>query len=202
MLGNARVLWLHCCKVFFLVTFICLKLLLYIVVLGANKALKARLTWSEKQCLRWTPWQATVGAGLPVISTLQSLLKTGDTVQQIEGIFSGTLSYIFNTFGTHTSFSEVVAQAKAAGFTEPDPREDLSGGRPSTYQSSFRDTGCYEPGTANSMPQCHNAWSSHQGLPILDLRACRVVSQCLGCEGPTILRKTSKVFFACGQAWM
>ncbi len=72
--------------------------------------------------------QATVGAGLPVISTLQGLLKTGDTVQRIEGIFSGTLSYIFNTFGPQTSFSEVVAQAKAAGYTEPDPREDLSGG--------------------------------------------------------------------------
>ena len=71
--------------------------------------------------------QATVGAGLPVISTLQSLVKTGDTVQQIEGIFSGTLSYIFNTFSPQTSFSDVVTQAKAAGYTEPDPREDLSG---------------------------------------------------------------------------
>lgn len=62
-----------------------------------------------------------------MISTLQSLLKTGDAVQQIEGIFSGTLSYIFNTFSPKKSFSEVVTQAKAAGYTEPDPREDLSG---------------------------------------------------------------------------
>lgn len=71
--------------------------------------------------------QATVGAGLPVISTLKSLLRTGDRVQRIEGIFSGTLSYIFNSFSPEMPFSKVVTQAKAAGYTEPDPREDLSG---------------------------------------------------------------------------
>ena len=71
--------------------------------------------------------QATVGAGLPIISTLQGLLRTGDEVQLIEGIFSGTLSYIFNNFGPGRSFSSVVAEAKEAGFTEPDPRDDLSG---------------------------------------------------------------------------
>ena len=48
-------------------------------------------------------------------------------MQCIEGVFSGTLSYIFNSFGADSSFSEVVTQAKAAGYTEPDPREDLSG---------------------------------------------------------------------------
>lgn len=48
-------------------------------------------------------------------------------MQHIEGIFSGTLSYIFNSFGAHKSFSQVVAEAKAAGYTEPDPRDDLSG---------------------------------------------------------------------------
>ena len=85
-----------------------------------------------------------------MISTLQSLLKTGDTVQQIEGIFSGTLSYIFNSFGTHTSFSEVVAQAKAAGYTEPDPREDLSGRRSSEFQTLVRGVSCFEPVIAHS----------------------------------------------------
>ena len=71
--------------------------------------------------------QTTVGAGLPIISTLQGLLRTGDSVQKIEGIFSGTLSYIFNSFSAERSFSSVVAAAKEAGYTEPDPRDDLSG---------------------------------------------------------------------------
>ena len=73
--------------------------------------------------------QATVGAGLPVLSTLQALVQTGDTVQRIEGVLSGTLSYIFNNLRPGRPFSEVVAEAKAAGYTEPDPREDLSGGQ-------------------------------------------------------------------------
>lgn len=57
--------------------------------------------------------QGTVGAGLPVIGTLKHLLETGDKAQTIEGIFSGTLSYIFNTFGDGRPFSEIVAGAKA-----------------------------------------------------------------------------------------
>ncbi|KAL6783911.1 AHD1 [Auxenochlorella protothecoides x Auxenochlorella symbiontica] len=73
-------------------------------------------------------YEGTVGAGLPVIATLQHLVQSGDRVQRIEGIFSGTLSYIFNTFGTDDRpFSEVVKEAKAAGYTEPDPRDDLAG---------------------------------------------------------------------------
>lgn len=72
-------------------------------------------------------YEATVGAGLPVISTLRDLLQTGDEIIEIEGIFSGTLSYIFNTFSQDMPFSEVVKQAKEQGFTEPDPRDDLSG---------------------------------------------------------------------------
>ncbi|KAJ9533496.1 hypothetical protein QJQ45_026558 [Haematococcus lacustris] len=70
---------------------------------------------------------ATVGAGLPVMGTLKHLVETGDRVERIEGIFSGTLSYIFNTFGDGRPFSEVVLDAKAKGFTEPDPRDDLNG---------------------------------------------------------------------------
>jgi aspartokinase/homoserine dehydrogenase 1 len=72
-------------------------------------------------------YEATVCAGLPVISTLQDLIKTGDTLEEIEGVFSGTLSYIFNEMGKGEKFSTAVIEAKNLGFTEPDPREDLSG---------------------------------------------------------------------------
>ena len=71
--------------------------------------------------------QATVGAGLPVIATLKHLRDTGDRVLRVEGVFSGTLSYIFNSLSPGRSFAEVVAEAKALGYTEPDPRDDLSG---------------------------------------------------------------------------
>ena len=73
-------------------------------------------------------YEGTVGAGLPIISTVRNLLDSGDRVSKIEGIFSGTLSYIFNTFGADDrSFSTIVATAKELGYTEPDPRDDLSG---------------------------------------------------------------------------
>jgi bifunctional aspartokinase / homoserine dehydrogenase 1 len=72
-------------------------------------------------------YEATVGAGLPVISTLRDLLDTGDQVLEIEGMFSGTLAYLFNRFDTSVAFSDLVMQAKKLGYTEPDPRDDLSG---------------------------------------------------------------------------
>ncbi|KAH7620178.1 putative Bifunctional aspartokinase/homoserine dehydrogenase 1, chloroplastic [Nannochloris sp. 'desiccata'] len=72
-------------------------------------------------------YEGTVGAGLPIIATLKGLLDTGDQIERIEGVFSGTLSYIFNELKPGTPFSEVVSGAKRLGFTEPDPREDLSG---------------------------------------------------------------------------
>lgn len=72
-------------------------------------------------------YEANVGAGLPVISSIRDLLRTGDEFLQIEGIFSGTLSFIFNEFDGSEPFSAVVSKAKANGYTEPDPREDLSG---------------------------------------------------------------------------
>ena len=62
-----------------------------------------------------------------MLSTLRGLLNTGDAVERIEGVFSGTLSFIFNRLSPKLSFSSIVAEAKAAGYTEPDPREDLSG---------------------------------------------------------------------------
>ncbi|KAK9806380.1 hypothetical protein WJX72_012231 [[Myrmecia] bisecta] len=72
-------------------------------------------------------YEATVGAGLPVIATLKHLVDTGDKILKVEGVFSGTLSYIFNSFREGTSFSDIVKEAKASGYTEPDPRDDLAG---------------------------------------------------------------------------
>jgi bifunctional aspartokinase / homoserine dehydrogenase 1 len=72
-------------------------------------------------------YEATVGAGLPVIHTLRDLRETGDEITRIEGIFSGTLAYLFNVFDGRESFSSIVRAAKAKGYTEPDPRDDLSG---------------------------------------------------------------------------
>jgi aspartokinase/homoserine dehydrogenase 1 len=71
--------------------------------------------------------EATVGAGLPVITTLKDLVHTGDDVRAVEGVLSGTLSWMFNTLTPERSFSELLREAKRLGFTEPDPREDLSG---------------------------------------------------------------------------
>ena len=72
-------------------------------------------------------YETNVGAGLPVINTLHSLKNSGDRILKIEAVLSGTLSYIFNNFKGDSKFSEVVLKAKAEGFTEPDPRDDLSG---------------------------------------------------------------------------
>jgi aspartokinase/homoserine dehydrogenase 1 len=72
-------------------------------------------------------YEATVGAGLPVIQTLRDLRETGDDITRIEGIFSGTLAYLFNVFDGSETFSSIVHAAKLKGYTEPDPRDDLSG---------------------------------------------------------------------------
>jgi homoserine dehydrogenase len=72
-------------------------------------------------------YEATCGAGLPVISTLRTLLDTGDEPTEIVGALSGTLGAIFTDLGNGARFSEAVRSAKANGFTEPDPRDDLSG---------------------------------------------------------------------------
>lgn len=72
-------------------------------------------------------YEATVGAGLPVITTLRDLIQTGDRVSRIDGVLSGTLSYLFNSFTGGRPFSEIVKDAKLKGYTEPDPRDDLSG---------------------------------------------------------------------------
>lgn len=72
-------------------------------------------------------YEATVGAGLPVIQTLRDQLDSGDRVLRIEGIFSGTLAWLFNRFVPGMSFADLVREARESGYTEPDPRDDLSG---------------------------------------------------------------------------
>jgi len=75
---------------------------------------------------RWR-YEATVGAGLPVIQTLSDLIESGDRVERIEGVFSGTLAWLFNRLSPEVGFSALVREARQAGYTEPDPRDDLSG---------------------------------------------------------------------------
>ena len=72
-------------------------------------------------------YETNVGAGLPVINTLKDQLQSGDRIIRIEAILSGTLSYIFNNFKSGVKFRDVVLEAKQKGYTEPDPRDDLSG---------------------------------------------------------------------------
>ena len=72
-------------------------------------------------------YETNVGAGLPVISTLKDLIESGDQILGIQGVLSGSLSFIFNQFDGSRPFSEVVQEAKERGYTEPDPRIDLSG---------------------------------------------------------------------------
>jgi len=76
---------------------------------------------------RYFLYEANVGAGLPVMSTVRDLIASGDRVDKVEGILSGTLSYLFNSFDGTVPFSALVRQAHANGLTEPDPRDDLSG---------------------------------------------------------------------------
>jgi aspartokinase/homoserine dehydrogenase 1 len=72
-------------------------------------------------------FETNVGAGLPVIGTLNDLLRSGDVVNRIEAVLSGTLNFVFNNYNGQKSFAEVVKQAQDEGYTEPDPRLDLGG---------------------------------------------------------------------------
>ncbi len=72
-------------------------------------------------------YETNVGAGLPIINTINDLIAGGDRILRIDGVLSGTLSYIFNTFTAGRSFAEVVGEARRKGYTEPDPRDDLNG---------------------------------------------------------------------------
>ncbi len=72
-------------------------------------------------------YSTNVGAGLPIISTIKDLVNSGEKIIKIEGVLSGTLSYLFNSFVGKAKFSEIVKTAKLNGYTEPDPRDDLNG---------------------------------------------------------------------------
>ncbi len=86
-----------------------------------------RLKATARERNRHYLYETTVGAGLPILNTLRDLVHTGDEVRKIEGVLSGTLSYLFNTFDGRTPFSALVKDAREKGYTEPDPRDDLSG---------------------------------------------------------------------------
>jgi len=88
------------------------------------KELRRVLEQNDKQFL----YETNVGAGLPVINTIQDLNHAGEKITKIRGVFSGTISYIFNRFGNeNTTFSKILVDAEKLGLTEPDSREDLSG---------------------------------------------------------------------------
>jgi aspartokinase/homoserine dehydrogenase 1 len=72
-------------------------------------------------------FETNVGAGLPVINTLNDLMRSGDKINRIEAVLSGTLNFVFNNYDGSRTFSSIVREAQAQGFTEPDPRLDLSG---------------------------------------------------------------------------
>ncbi|GAB4174269.1 MAG: bifunctional aspartate kinase/homoserine dehydrogenase I [Wenzhouxiangellaceae bacterium] len=91
--------------------------------LDRYRALKAQVAEGRAH---WR-YEATVGAGLPVVQTLKDLIDTGDELLSIEGILSGTLSWLFNRMDSGADFAELVREAHACGYTEPDPRDDLSG---------------------------------------------------------------------------
>ncbi|MFA5669628.1 MAG: bifunctional aspartate kinase/homoserine dehydrogenase I [Balneolaceae bacterium] len=119
-------------------------------------------------------FETNVGAGLPVISTLNDLIKSGDRVHKIQAVLSGTLNFIFNNYDGTQKFSEVVKAAQEAGFTEPDPRIDLSGvdvmrkililARESGYKMELSDI----DGTAFVPKECMEADSVDQFLEKLD----------------------------------
>ena len=103
-------------------------------VIGANKwaasseleNYKNLLATAEKYDSLWLG-NTTVGAGLPINHAITDLINSGDTITEISGIFSGTLSWLFESFDNKQAFSELLKNALAQGITEPDPREDLSG---------------------------------------------------------------------------
>ena len=102
-------------------------------VVTANKAAAAAAskTWTALRhaCLRGATYgdAATVGAGLPVLATLRRLRTCGDALIALDGVFSGSLSWLFNQYDGSRPFSALLREAHAFGYTEPDPRRDLSG---------------------------------------------------------------------------
>jgi homoserine dehydrogenase len=98
------------------------------VVLANKKPIaESREQWEILMREGRTGYEATVGAGMPIISTLQSLIDTGDIIHHVQGTFSGTLGYLMSQLQEGTPYSQAVRTAKANGWTEPDPRDDLGG---------------------------------------------------------------------------
>lgn len=105
-----------------------------VAVVTANKLPFTASTeeFRELMATRWAHgrglyYETTVGAGLPVLRTLRDLIETGDKVERIEGVFSGTLSFLCHRLAEGRPFSAALREAQDAGYTEPDPREDLGG---------------------------------------------------------------------------
>jgi aspartokinase/homoserine dehydrogenase 2 len=128
-------------------------------VIGANKWAASSSTenyrylqsTAEKHNSLWLG-NTTVGAGLPINSSISELLKSGDNINEISGIFSGTLSWLFETYDGSSDFSTLLLDALSQGITEPDPREDLSGrdvqrkllilARAAGFELSLKDINC------------------------------------------------------------
>ena len=97
------------------------------VVLANKRPVAGELAWWDAIADNRSRWETTCGAALPVISTLNTLLDNGDTVNRIEGTLSGTLGFISAQLEAGVKFGDAVRDAKRRGFTEPDPRQDLGG---------------------------------------------------------------------------
>ncbi|RMG29451.1 MAG: bifunctional aspartate kinase/homoserine dehydrogenase I [Bacteroidetes bacterium] len=97
-----------------------------IAISGSYSRYQQLLKIAEKRRVKFE-YETNVGAGLPVITTLKDLINSGDRILKIEGILSGSLSFIFNSFGPGRRFSDIVREAGEKGYTEPDPRIDLNG---------------------------------------------------------------------------
>jgi len=94
---------------------------------SGNQTGYAALALSAKQGNAHYLYETTVCAALPIIRTIRDLVDTGDRIRSLQGILSGTLAYLFNVYDGSVPFSEILIQAKDNGYTEPDPRDDLSG---------------------------------------------------------------------------
>ncbi|RUO18860.1 bifunctional aspartate kinase/homoserine dehydrogenase II [Aliidiomarina haloalkalitolerans] len=93
---------------------------------SAEEALYREIRTIQHEYKREWLYNTTVGAGLPLNYAINDLMRSGDRIRSISGIFSGTMSWLFENFDGVVKFSDLVRQAKTEGFTEPDPREDLS----------------------------------------------------------------------------
>lgn len=97
------------------------------VAASADYASYARLKSLSKEFNASFLFETNVGAGLPIIGTLNDLTRSGDVVRRMEAVLSGTLNFVFNNYDGTRPFADVVRQAQTEGYTEPDPRLDLSG---------------------------------------------------------------------------